>query len=163
MRTRRSTILKAAAALLIIIFMVNSRSNAQIFTGGNVSANYSNGVYIDVAPIIGYQIQSFKVGLSPIGSYSTVGGASATYSYGGRIFAEYTVWQGIFVHGEFGGQNVPVGSGRSLIFSAPIGVGYEYPVMKGVLLQGSVLWDFMQQKNNPSENPIIRGGIIYSL
>jgi hypothetical protein len=35
--------------------------------------------------------------------------------------------------------------------------------MKGVMLQGSVLWDFMQQKNNPRENPIIRGGLVYSL
>jgi hypothetical protein len=143
--------------------LTSVRSYSQVFTGGNVSVNYSNGIYVDLAPIIGYQIQSFKVGLSPIGSYSTVNGTSGVYSFGGRVFTEYTVWQGIFVHAEFEGQNVPVGSSRSWIFSAPIGVGYEYPIMKGVMLQGSVLWDFMQQKNNPRENPIVRGGLVYTL
>lgn len=163
MKTKGIFFRRTATAMIIIMMMFSARSYSQIFTGGTTSVNWNNGIYVDLAPIIGYQIQSFKVGLSPIGSYSTVNGTSGVYSFGGRVFTEYTVWKGIFLHAEFEGQNVPVGSSRSWIFAAPVGVGYEYPIMKGVMLQGSVLWDFMQQKNNPKENPIIRGGIIYTL
>ena len=164
------TISKIILILLGTILM--KPTSAQLYTGGTTSMNFDGGVYVDLAPIIGYRILSLNVGVSPIFSYSNRLDVKGAYAWGGRIFAEYTVLKGIFVHGEIEGQNSEKVSisdlgvttkSRIWTAAAPFGVGYEYVIMKGVRAQGMVLYDLLHTKDSPSQNPIIRGGVTYDL
>lgn len=147
--------------------------NAQIFTGGNISATYDNGVYIDVAPIIGYRVSELSAGLSPVFSYKKPESSNQTfYSTGGRVFSQYHFIENAFLHGEFQAMNnsisetLPDGSRRHFrewIFSLPVGAGYEYKLSDKARVQASVLYDLIQDKNSPNRQPVIRGGIVYDL
>ena len=156
--------MKKLSVIMVLLFAAGGL-RAQVFTGGNVSFNMDNGYYLDAAPIIGYKIKSFKAGLSPVASYSGYADFKGVYSYGARVFTEYTVYKGIFLHGEFGAMNTQRNDGttsRLWSLSAPLGVGYEYAITDNIMAQGSVLWDVMHTGDSPGENPIIRGGIIYN-
>jgi hypothetical protein len=168
--------LKIAALLAVIILSTfNNKVIAQIFTGGDLSATFINGVNVDIAPIVGYKYKSFSAGLSPVVLYtaSSPDGIAGEFSYGGRVFAEYDVWNGILVHAEFEAMNVAylkTENGisfkqRGWIMGAPIGVGYEYEIASHVWFKGMVLYDVLLDidinQSSPKANPTLRGGITY--
>lgn len=157
----------------LLITLSGHLANAQIFTGGNVSATYDNGIYIDVAPVIGYRVSELSAGISPVFSYKKPESSNQTfYSAGARIFSQYHFIENAFLHGEFQAMNnsisetLPDGSRRHFrewIFSLPVGAGYEYKLSDKARVQASVLYDLIQDKNSPNRKPIIRGGIVYDL
>jgi hypothetical protein len=168
-------------AIVFSIFLVCSagmeHASAQFYTGGNMSFNVVGGFSLDLAPIAGYQYEKFKAGVSPVIMYTATGNTAGSFSYGGRVFAEYTISKGIFAHAEFGALNAghidwPTNGAagifkRSWVLSAPVGVGYEYEITKGVWVQAMVLYDALLDINliqgSPLANPSVRGGINYSI
>jgi hypothetical protein len=149
-----------------------TKSSAQIFTGGDLSVTFTNGVNVNLAPIVGYKYKSFSTGLSPVVMYTATGTTSGDFSYGGRVFVEYAIWKGIFVHAEFEALNTGYLESitsiklRNWVLGAPVGVGYEYEITKNVWFKGSVLYDVLVDlnldQNSSKSNPEIRGGIVYT-
>ena len=158
-------------SLIIIGFAITSRASAQLIIGGETSATFIGGVNIDLAPIIGYKFYKFSAGLSPVVNYTaTTGSLNGNISYGGRVFGEYDVWKGILVHAEFDMLNSGYISTSGIVLrnwtmGAPIGVGYEYEITKGVWFKGMVLYDALLDidlnQSSPKANPTVRGGITY--
>ncbi|MBN1183032.1 MAG: hypothetical protein JXB49_12135 [Bacteroidales bacterium] len=137
-------------------------SNGQFYTGGNVSVNYDNGIYVDAAPIFGYRWDAFSAGVSPFASYSETNNLKGTYSFGNRVFCEYTIFKGIFLHGEFEILNYPYGGDRDWAIGLPVGAGYKYEIAKNTTAYGMILYDVLLDKNSPKENPVIRVGVDYN-
>ena len=163
--------IKYAVMVCLLITLLQNKIEAQVFTGGDLSVTFTNGVNVDLAPIIGYKVKGFSTGLSPVVMYRATGGLNGEFSYGGRIFAEYSIWKGIFVHAEFEALNTGYLDNfqvkqRNWVLGAPVGVGYEYEINKNVWFKGSVLYDVLidlnLDQNSSSSNPIVRGGVVYT-
>ena len=168
-------LLKRFSVVIIFIFSFiccDFEAKSQVFTGGDLSVTFTNGVNVNLAPIIGYKVKGFSAGLSPVVMYTATGSTSGDFSFGGRIFAEYDIWKGIFVQVE--GEALNTGyidnitnvKLRNWAYAAPIGVGYEYEITKNVWFKGSVLYDVLKNlnldQNSSTSNPIVRGGIVYT-
>lgn len=171
MKLKRFSLVVAIGATLFL----SNNASAQLNTGGNVSVSYDNGVYLDVAPIIGYKIEDLKLnlGLSPIFSYKKPLNSTETIlSGGGRIFAQYYFLENAFLHGEFQTLNTQTSStnadgsknvNRVWTAGMPVGAGYEYRISDKARFQASVLYDVLQDKSAPNRMPVVRGGIVYDL
>jgi hypothetical protein len=161
--------------VLLITLFFNTTAQAQLNTGGNVSVSYDDGVYLDVAPIIGYKIEDLKInlGLSPIFSYKQPLNSSQTnISAGGRLFGQFYFLENAFVHGEFQTLNTQIYStnadgsktvNRVWTAGFPVGAGYEYRISDKARFQASVLYDVLQDKSSPNRMPVVRGGVVYDL
>jgi len=161
-----------AIIALIITSLGLNLANAQLFTGGNLSTTFINGVKVDLAPVIGYKIMNFSVGLSPIAEYTAAStqGFAGDFSLGASVFGEYDIYKGIFVHAECKAMNTGYVNNSGIhhhgwVIGAPIGVGYEYQISKGVWFKGMALYDpFVHinlAQNLPNSNPTVSGGITY--
>lgn len=161
-------------ASLVFILLINSQSStAQVNTGGNVSISYDNGIFIDIAPIIGYRIDQINAGVSPVLSFKKPDNSNQhIYAAGARLFGQYFVIENAFIHGEFqimNNQTTTILTDGSRIhnriwtYSLPVGAGYEYKLNDKTRVQASVLYDLLQDKNNPNNKPVIRGGIFYDI
>jgi len=162
---------------LICLSTFSHRASAQFFTGGDFNITFLNGVNIDIAPIAGYKYKNFSAGISPVILYtaaSPTSGLTGQFSYGGRIFAEFAIYKGIFAHAECQATNAGyihnnVGDlikGKWII-GAPIGVGYEHEISGGLWIKTMILYDPFLDINigadSPQKNPSIRGGLTYVL
>lgn len=147
-------------AVTVLIFSSLPKVNiAQIFTGGDISVSYSNALYADVAPTIGYKYKKIRIGISPIVSFTLSDNKLNNLSYGARLYSEYDIIKGILAHAEI----QTINTNNTWVLSAPLGVGYEYKIAKNVYFKGLVLWDVIDDPNSTQENPIIRAGLVYSL
>jgi hypothetical protein len=186
MKTIRSVVLYAVFCIALFFAGGINQSNAQgvkgtnfkfgkhFFTGGDFSVTFTNGINVDIAPLIGYKIYNFSVGFSPFIKYGATAGndiPAGEISFGGRIFAEYDVFKGFLVHveGEVLNSAYLNTNGVKLhhwTIGVPIGVGYERELTTGVWLKTMVLWDPLQNinfaLNSPNSNPQVRGGITYT-
>jgi len=158
-------------ALLGLLCCMAAPLRAQVYTGGNVSVGYENNTtYADIAPIIGYQMGKARVGVSPVFNYNKTTNTDARYSFGARLFGQYTVFQGFFLHAELESLNVEDRANdadgeppyeRTWIVSLPVGAGYNQQLNDRMSAQFMVLWNVIKNENTPTTNPIIRGGINY--
>jgi len=176
MKMIRKKLILVSVALTVFLFCCSPRTSAQFFTGGDINISALGGVNLNVAPIVGYKYKNFSIGLSPIVMYtatSTVGMAGQ-FSYGGSVFAEYSIWKGIFGHVEFQATNsgyMHNSLGELIkgkwIMGAPIGVGYEHKISGNLWVKTMILYDpFLDidiGANSPQKNPSIRGGLTYVL
>jgi hypothetical protein len=147
-------------------------AQAQVYTGGNVSVGFDNNTtYADIAPVLGYQMGKARVGVSPVFNYSKTTNQDAQYSFGARLFGQYTVFQGFFLHAEFESLNVEDRANdadglppydRTWVVGLPVGAGYNQQLTDRINAQFMVLWNVIENENAPTTNPIIRGGINYS-
>lgn len=172
MKTFLKSLKLSTAIAVILISLISNRASAQIFTGGDLSATFINGIKVDIAPTIGYKYKSFSVGLSPVVLYTAAStqGFAGDFSYGARLYVEYTVFKGVFVHVEGKAMNTGYLDNSGIkqhgwVIGAPIGVGYEYELAKNVWFKGMALYDpFVHinlNQNLPNPNPTVRGGITY--
>lgn len=163
----------AIAFLLFTGIMVTpaARTSAQVFTGGEIAVNFMGNITADIAPMVGYKIQNFRVGVSPVVMYTATGNTTGDLSYGGRVFAEYLIYQGFFGHAECEALNTghynwsTLSTEHAWTIGAPIGVGYEKEITKGVWFKSMVLYDPLLDLNldqsSAKANPSVRGGIVY--
>ena len=155
---------------VILVSFMGTKASAQFFTGGDLNVTFINGVNIDIAPIFGYKYQNFSAGISPVVMYTATGDLYGEVSYGGRVFFEYDVFKGAFIHAEFmalntGYLNTALQRLRNWAMGAPIGAGYQYEISKNVWFKGMVLYDALLDidlnQSSPQANPSVRGGITY--
>ncbi|HNX07971.1 MAG TPA: hypothetical protein PKL96_10335 [Bacteroidales bacterium] len=177
MKTKPRKLIIAVVAFFFCVSCFSSRSQAQFFTGGDMNIGILGGLNLNIAPIAGYRYKNFSVGVSPIIQYqaTSTAGMAGQFSYGGAIFAEYSIWKGIFGHAEFHVTN----SGylqNSLgdiykkgvwVMGCPIGIGYEHKISGNLWVKTMLLYDpFLDidiGANSPQQNPSIRGGLTYVL
>lgn len=155
------------------LVLATATANAQVFTGGNVGVSYDNGIYADIAPVVGYRLDAFNGGVSPLFSYKKPDNSTQQFfSIGARAFGQYHLIENAFLHAEFQTLNAQTTSvfadgtrihDRVWTISFPVGAGYETRLNDKTRVQASVLYDLLQKKNNPNNMPVIRGGIIYDL
>ncbi len=157
--------------MVIVFSMQTQKASAQVFTGGEFNLQFVGGIAVDIAPIVGYRVQNFSIGLSPVIMYTATGNTSGDVSYGGRLFAEYSFYKGIFGHAEFQAMNtgyINWTTGlkqRNWVMGAPIGIGYEKEIANGVWFKTMVLYDVLLDvdlnQSSAFANPSVRGGITY--
>jgi hypothetical protein len=145
-----------------LLFSYNASS--QLYTGGNVSVNYNEGYYLDIAPLIGYKIKFIDFGFSPFYSYADREKSEPEYAFGARIFTQITFYKDIFGHAEVQLMNTPIAKSdnRMWVVSMPIGLGYRYPITPSTTAYGMILYDVLLHPNSTAKNPIIRGGVTHN-
>jgi len=161
--------MKSLFTTLIILLSFIVCLQAQSFSGGTFSVNYNNGLYIDIAPEVGYEIKNkFRIGASPFFLYNEKNDIE-NFSYGARSFGQYTIFEDIFVHVEIQLMKIQTikttlsgeQSMSKWVVSFPVGGGYRYKIAENTYAHGMVLYDFFLDENSPQKNPMLRGGITY--
>jgi hypothetical protein len=149
---------------LLISISAFSQSKGKWVTGGALSADYrDDGYYIEAAPKFGYKFKLLEVGIAPFFSYQEV---NQDYAYGLQTYCQLTVYENIFIHGEFQAANAYVSSemNRQWVLGMPLGVGYEREIADNVLVKAALLYDvFYKEGFTPQENPVVRVGMTYLL
>jgi len=177
MKTRNRKIITTFIAALCCVTLFPCRASAQFFTGGDLNITLLGGVSLNIAPIAGYRYKNFSIGVSPIIQYQATSTADmrGEFSYGGAVFAEYSIWKGIFGHAEFHATNSgylqnsigDIYKKGVWVMGAPIGIGYEYKISDHLLFKTMILYDALLDidlgANSPQKNPSIRGGFTYIL
>ena len=71
--------------------------------GGNLWLGFFGSFYVDVSPMVGYEVTSrgTVAGLGGTFIYQGGGGIPADISVGPRLFVRQAVWRSIFVHAEY--------------------------------------------------------------
>jgi hypothetical protein len=135
--------------------------NQRFFTGGNLGLQFGTITFIDVSPIIGYQI-----------SKKTQAGVGVTYRYfqdnrfnystsiyGGRTFFRYFFMPNLFAHSEYEVLNGEWRyNERYNITSIFVGGGFAQRLGGRSFLSLMLLWNLNDSADSPYTNPVIRGG-----
>lgn len=99
--------------LSLVVVLTSKPVNAQdvegdnfwdkIYFGGNFNAQFGTLTFIDVSPLVGYRItERFSSGLGI--TYRYISNDFYNYSssiYGGRVFAQHSIWRQFFAHAEY--------------------------------------------------------------
>lgn len=145
-----------------------------LFFGGNFGLQFGSQTYIELAPLIGYKITerlSAGLGLKYIyykikDNYSTLN--YSTNSYGGGPFARFTLFEGLFLHGEYEILNLEVPDLynnliRENITSVFLGGGYRQMIGDRSSIDFLLLYNINDNRNSPYVNPVIRIGFGFGI
>lgn len=141
---------------------------SQTFTGGNFGLQFGSETMVDISPLFGYKItDQFSIGVG--GTYDYYHYQLPPYDfvssvYGGRVFAEYTIFDNIFAHVEYEELNVPqidYFSNRATVNSVLVGAGYAQPIGENSSYNIMLLFD--TQPSTIYVNPIFRIGFVFGL
>lgn len=146
----------------------------KLFFGGNLGLQFGSQTYIEIAPIIGYKISerlSAGLGLKYIyyrikDNYSTF--SYSTNIYGGGPFARFTLFEGLFLHGEYEILNLEVPDlynnlRRENITSVFLGGGYRQMIGNRSSIDLLILYNVNENRNSPYPNPVIRIGFGFGI
>lgn len=133
------------------------------FTGGGFGLSFGNITVINLSPQLGYRVtEKFSVGVGATYIYyNNSYYRFSTNMYGGRVFARYLVWKGLFVHAEDEMLNLQAYdqfNSRVWVNSAMLGAGYQQSLGGNSSIYIMGLFNFTQSKYSPYSNPIIRFG-----
>lgn len=172
MKTLLNYLKMTIIAVTLLLYSLPFQTSSQVITGGDFGITFTNGICVDVAPMVGYKYKMFSTGIAPIVMFNATGNTSGEFSYGGRIFVEFDVWKGILAHAEFEALNtasINTTTGfkqREWVMGAPIGVGYQVEITSGLYFKTLVLYDVLLDINldqsSPKSNPSVRGGLTYA-
>ena len=145
-----------------------------LFFGGIVGLQFGSQTRIEIAPIIGYKITerlSAGLGLKYIyykikDNYSTLN--YSTNIYGGGPFARFTLFEGLFLHGEYEILNLEVPDlnynlKRENITSVFLGGGYRQMIGDRSSIDLLILYNVNDNRNSPYNNPVIRIGFGFGI
>lgn len=155
--------------MMALLMLASFSTQAQVFTGGGISAHFFGALYVEGSATIGYQYEKLRVGTSPLVSFTKYNALPTQYSFGNRLFAQYTVFQNLFIEAGATALNVPIFSDinlnnkRTWIWGLPIGAGYNQPLGDRAFFQTRILYDVLHGTNSPYQNPLITAGVIYRL
>lgn len=178
--------LNKSYAILVASFLLFSTFSAKaqelkdkpfkdrLFFGGNLGLQFGSSTYIDISPLIGYQItEKLSAGVGATYIYynikkSVYYGDYETSIYGGRVFGRYSFMENLFAHAETELLNMEVpeiiiGTNnykliRDNVVSVLAGGGYAQPIGDRSALLMMLLWNFTENQYSPYENPIFRIG-----
>lgn len=81
---------------------------SKLHYGGNAWASYFNGLFLDLSPTLGYDLneKGTMLGLSlAIVSFGNSPQKEERFSIGPRVFVRQPIWKSIFAHGEIEAMN----------------------------------------------------------
>lgn len=173
---------KLSCYILLIFSLLSSFSVAQehddtarkrfserIFFGGNIGLQFGTVTFIDVSPLIGYELtEKLSAGVGATYQYYRYRDRFNDFStniYGGRVFSRYNILKNIFSHVEYEVLNLEAFDleKRINVTSILVGGGFRQQLGGRTYLNLLVLWNINESAYSPYRNPIIRGGISIGL
>lgn len=160
---------KALIILFLLLVICNAgKLYSQVYTGGSIGISYDKGLYADVSPLLGYRYEIIDIGIAPFYSYREYQHRDNVYTYGGRVFAQFTFVHNIFAHTEFEARNYQTlkkdadgNYERKWTVGLPVGVGYRQTIAPKTRAYAIVLYDLLLDEESSAQNPIFRAGITY--
>ena len=131
---------------------------SRFFFGGGVGASFGTIDYVEVAPLVGFQVvPRFDLGLQPFYRWTDDGRYSpsvATTDYGTNIFARVRIFRGFFAEADYQYTNYEYpnsvgGTTRDTYNAFLAGGGYTVPLGRNVGMYFSALYDFTYDGNDP--------------
>jgi hypothetical protein len=160
----------------------NPRFSDRLLFGSDLELNFGSITYIKLSPLAGIKVtKRLTTGLGPIYIYEKYKYREyhfETSTYGGEVFASFTVFRGtekvspidigdVMLHLENEVVNVEKydDNKRLWIDNLLLGAGIYYPVSEKFGVTLYVLWDITQNKYSPyfSNNPTLKFRFIYNL
>lgn len=146
----------------------------RLFTGGDVSLQFGNQTYIQIAPLLGYRVtDQFSAGITGKYIYYSYTDSYSAYKYktniyGGGVFMRYNVTQELFLHSEYEGLSIEVPFSvyqlkRRIVSALFLGGGYRQFIGESSSLNLMLLYDVIGDQYSPYQNPIIRIGFDFGL
>lgn len=131
----------------------------KFFFGGNLGLQVGSVTYINVAPIVGYKVTDrYRVGVGLNYIYTNYFG-QANHLIGGRIFQQFFVWKGIFLHAEHEFMSYPTGytdgNGKkikNIANSFNVGAGYQQNFGRRAFTNVMILYNVIHDRNNTIYN-----------
>lgn len=146
----------------------------RLFFGGGIGGGYSTyNSYIQIAPVVGYRITP-KVQIGTNLTYlhqwfkNFAGNKYNSSIYGGSLFLRYIFWKFLYAQTEYEILSVPDyystdANARRTVNSLFAGLGFIQPLSGRSFFTVSVLYNFLDDKYSPYENPLIRVGFGFGL
>lgn len=136
-----------------------SRPIDNVFFGGNFGLQVGAVTYINIAPIVGYKITDrYRAGVGINYIYTNYFG-QAYHLIGGRIFQQFFVWKGIFLHAEYEFMDYPSGytttTGkplRNIANAFNVGAGYQQNFGRRAFTNVMLLYNVIHDPNNTIYN-----------
>jgi len=132
----------------------------KVFFGGNLGLQVGSVTYINVAPIVGYKVTDrYRVGVGINYIYTNYFG-QAHHLIGGRLFQQFFVWKGIFLHAEYEFMDYPSGyvnNGtnkiqRNIANAFNLGAGYQQNFGRRAFTNVMILYNVIHDRNNTIYN-----------
>ncbi|RYD80211.1 MAG: hypothetical protein EOP53_08405 [Sphingobacteriales bacterium] len=128
--------------------------------GGNFGAQFGQVTFVDISPMVGYRAtEKLTVGLGATYNYldfryTDQYGTKYRESYniyGGRLYGQYVIYNGLFAHAEYEGLNVPDRrtnyTERAWMTSPLIGGGYRSQIGKRSYINITALYHLKFAQN----------------
>ncbi len=141
----------------------------RIFIGGDIGLQFGTNTFIQIAPLIGYHItDEFSAGITTKYIYYSIkdtyyNKSYSTNIYGGGIFTRYNILDDVFLHAEYEGLSMevpytPYQNRRRIVSGLFVGGGYRQWFGQNSSLNLMLLYNVIEDKYSPYQNPIIRIG-----
>lgn len=156
----------------------------RIYFGGNMGLNFGNITVVNIAPIMGYNLnKKLSVGLGAKyiyyrERYDQYNWDYSTSFYGGSVFSKYILSESFLLHAEFEALNSEVReflsttSTRKWVPMGFVGAGYKKALGGKSYFQVLALYDVINSPYSPYQGQyifgrnipvILRGGIVIGL
>ena len=137
----------------------NERRIDKFFFGGNLGLQVGAVTYINIAPIVGYKVTDrYRVGVGINYIFTNYFGQKY-HLIGGRIFQQFFVWKGIFLHAEYEFMDYPTGYAapngkfqRNIANAFNVGAGYQQNFGRRAFTNVMVLYNVIHDRNNTIYN-----------
>ncbi|MCQ2975876.1 MAG: hypothetical protein MJ211_13835 [Bacteroidales bacterium] len=151
--------------LIALLFTTFNIANAQWFVGGSASISTQNSnVQANIMPEFGRNFlnNDLSLAIAPFMSYYKIKNYDTQYTYGARVYATYTIFNGIYATAGLQAQNYEKYEGKRVWqIECPIGAGYRYCV-GSLSLYAEITYDILHDENSYGENPMVRAGAFYN-
>lgn len=125
----------------------------KFFFGGNIGLQFGYYSYVNISPVVGYRIsERFNAGVGITYIYMSAG-PNVAHLFGGKMFGQGMIWNGIFGHLEYEIINYPNilvtgGLGRNNANAIFIGPGYQQNFGRRSFSQIMLLYNVIYDRNN---------------
>lgn len=143
----------------------------RLIFGGNLGLQFGSYTFVDVSPLVGYKVtDQLIMGLGATYIYYSVDDFPYKYStniFGGRAFTKYYLMENLFAHVEYEVLNMEVLDDltyklvRTNIPSLFVGGGYRQMMGERSAFELLLLYNVMEERNSPYQNPIVRAGFVF--
>jgi hypothetical protein len=143
----------------------------RLIFGGNIGLQFGRYTFVDISPLVGYKVtDQLIMGLGATYIYYSVDDFPYKYStniFGGRTFSKYYLMENLFAHLEYEILNMEVLDDltyklvRTNIPSLFAGGGYRQMMGERSAFELLLLYNLMEERNSPYQNPIIRAGFVF--
>jgi hypothetical protein len=145
----------------------------RLYFGGSFGLQFGTQTFVEIAPIIGYRLtERLYTGLGLKYQYYKYNDNYYDYSsnvYGGGPFAQFVVFEGLFLHAEYEILNMEVPDfyyqhyTRQNIESFFLGGGYRQMIGNRSSMDILLLYNINDNANSPYANPVLRIGFGFGI